>query len=56
VLSLAAVARVIAPLIWPAAYVETVVIAGACWAAAFLLYFVSYLPWLTRARLDGKAG
>lgn len=53
---IAAVARVIAPLIWPAAYVETVVIAGVCWAAAFLLYFVSYLPWLVRARLDGKAG
>jgi uncharacterized protein involved in response to NO len=53
---IAAVARVIAPLVWPGAYVQTVVVAGACWAAAFLLYFASYAPWLMRARLDGKPG
>jgi uncharacterized protein involved in response to NO len=52
----AALARVAAPLVWPSAYLATVVVAGACWAAAFLLYFVSYLPWLVRARLDGRPG
>lgn len=53
---IAALSRVVGPLLWPAGYVSTVVVAGACWAAAFLLYFVSYLPWLLRARLDGKPG
>jgi uncharacterized protein involved in response to NO len=52
----AALARVVAPLLWPSAYLDTVVVAGACWAVAFLLYFVSYLPWLVRARLDGRPG
>jgi len=53
---LAALSRVVAPMLWPDAYVATVAVAGACWAAAFLLYFASYLPWLLRARLDGKPG
>jgi uncharacterized protein involved in response to NO len=53
---LAALSRVVAPMLWPEAYVATVAVAGACWAAAFLLYFASYLPWLLRARLDGKPG
>jgi uncharacterized protein involved in response to NO len=53
---LAALARVVAPMIWPQAYVETVIISALCWAVAFSIYFVSYFPWLMRARLDGKAG
>jgi uncharacterized protein involved in response to NO len=53
---LAALARVAGPLLWPAAYVETVVAAAVCWAIAFMLYFAAYLPWLMRARADGKPG
>lgn len=53
---LAALARVAGPLVWPEAYLQTVLVAAACWAIAFVLYFVAYLPWLMRARVDGKPG
>ena len=52
----AALARVAGPLAWPSAYVATVVVSGACWSVAFLLYAFSYAPWLLRARPDGKPG
>lgn len=32
------------------------VIAAACWSAAFLLYVVVYAPYLLRARVDGRDG
>lgn len=32
------------------------VIAAACWSAAFLLYAIVYGPYLFRARIDGKEG
>jgi uncharacterized protein involved in response to NO len=53
---LAAAVRVVGPLVWPAGYVTTVVIAAACWAIAFILYAVAYWPYLSRTRLDGKPG
>ena len=49
----AALARVVGPLVWPHEYVPTVLVSGACWAAAFFVYFVSYLPSLVLQRLDG---
>jgi len=53
---LAALVRVGGALVWPPAYVATVVSAGACWVVAFSLYCVAYWPWLSRARLDGRPG
>jgi uncharacterized protein involved in response to NO len=38
------------------AYVATLVVAGACWSAAFAVYAVRYWPVLSRPRLDGKPG
>lgn len=32
------------------------VIAAACWATAFALYLVKYVPYLVAARIDGKEG
>ncbi|MGE0873806.1 MAG: NnrS family protein [Burkholderiales bacterium] len=52
----AAVARVLAPLALPAAYLATVWISAALWCAAFALFTVSYWPVLTRPRLDGAPG
>jgi uncharacterized protein involved in response to NO len=52
----AALVRVAGPLIAMNAYLATVQVAAVCWTVAFLLYFVSYAPWLVRARADGKPG
>ena len=52
---LAALMRVLAPLL-PPAYIELVVASAAAWCAAFALYVVVYAPILTRPRLDGQPG
>ena len=54
--ALAAFIRVFGGMALPGHYVATVVVAGVCWSAAFLLYAVRYWPVLTRNRLDGKPG
>ena len=53
---IAAVVRVAGPMLVPSQYAATVVVAGACWAAAFALYAVLYWPVVSRPRLDGKPG
>jgi uncharacterized protein involved in response to NO len=53
---LAALARVVGGIAAPGFYLQTVVVSGACWSAAFALYFVRYWPVLTRPRVDGKPG
>jgi uncharacterized protein involved in response to NO len=52
----AAVLRVLVPLAAPAWYAQALVVAAAGWTAAFVIYLVMYVPWLTRTRLDGKDG
>ena len=52
----AAIVRVFGPLALPSAYVGWIVSSGALWSIAYAVYFVSYWPHLTSARLDGKAG
>jgi uncharacterized protein involved in response to NO len=32
------------------------VLATVCWSAAFLVYLAVYVPYLTAARADGRAG
>ncbi|USX11125.1 NnrS family protein [Paraburkholderia fungorum] len=52
----AAVLRVFGPLLagdWGAGWIDA---AGLCWCVAFALYARQYWPWLTRPRIDGKAG
>lgn len=53
---LAAVARVLVPLALPAAQVGAMLVSAAFWFAAFALFFVTYVPILTRPRLDGQPG
>jgi uncharacterized protein involved in response to NO len=53
---LAAIARVVLPLVWPRSTALAVSAAGAFWSAAFLLYLAIYLPLLTAPRRDGKPG
>lgn len=53
---IAALVRVVAPLVVPAHTVNAVVCSAALWSAAFALYTVRYWPVLTRARIDGRPG
>src|SRR5215470_1194680 len=53
---LAAIIRVFGALVWPGAYLATVILSGACWFVAFALYAATYAPSLTQPRRDGKAG
>lgn len=52
----AAIVRVFVPVLWPGAYVESLIVAAALWAAAFAAYLVTYAPVLARPRADGKSG
>ena len=52
----AAVLRVLVPLLLPGLYMETLVLTAAAWSAAFLIYLWVYGPWLMQTRLDGKDG
>jgi uncharacterized protein involved in response to NO len=53
---IAAVVRVVGPLVAPRLYLSTVAVSCVCWSAAFTLYAIRYWPVLTRSRLDGKPG
>lgn len=55
-IQLAAAARVLLPLAWPAAYVAGAALSGVLWSAAFALFTLAYWPVLTRPRLDGRPG
>jgi uncharacterized protein involved in response to NO len=53
---LAAIARVLLPIVLPGAYGALVGISAALWCAAFALYVWVYAPFLARPRIDGKPG
>ena len=48
--------RVIVPLLISDAYRMWVAISQILWIAAFLLFLISYLPMLTKPRVDGQFG
>ena len=52
----AAVARALVPLALPSAYLWATLASALLWCAAFVLFTVTYVPILTRPRLDGKPG
>lgn len=52
----AAAARVIGPLLWPAAYGSWLMLSGVLWVLAFLLFLWVHAPMLVRPRVDGKPG
>ena len=53
---LAALMRVVLPLVWPQAYTAALVGSAAFWSVAFALYCIVYWPVLARPRIDGKPG
>lgn len=53
---MAALVRVIGPIVAPGRLIDWLWVAGLLWAVAFALYAATYLPILTRPRVDGKPG
>ncbi|MCW5657698.1 MAG: NnrS family protein [Burkholderiaceae bacterium] len=53
---LAGAARVLVPLLWPAASFAALQASALLWSAGFGLFAVRYWPVLTRARIDGRPG
>lgn len=54
--NLAAVVRVFAPMLWPQAYLDILLLSGGFWSAAFLVFLAGFWPVLTRPRIDGLPG
>ncbi|MEO8799528.1 MAG: NnrS family protein [Polyangiaceae bacterium] len=54
--TLAAVARVFGPMIFPASYLRALETTGVLWSAAFAIFVVVYAPIVVRGRVDGKLG
>lgn len=46
--------RVAGPLVWPDLYMESIILSGGLWAAAFGLYIIRYAPILWQPRPDGR--
>lgn len=55
-LNLAALVRTAGPIAWPGLYQATLVVSGALWIIAFVIYIAVYSPMLLSKRVDGKAG
>ena len=53
---LAAAVRVFLPMFAPALYLDALIVSGALWSLAFVVFVVAYWPVLTRARVDGRPG
>jgi uncharacterized protein involved in response to NO len=54
IMIVAFVARIIAPQFYPAAYLYWIGLAAACWLAGFAILAWRYIPYLLRARIDGR--
>ncbi|MFO7542240.1 MAG: NnrS family protein [Thiobacillus sp.] len=55
-INIAALIRVVLPLVFPAAYAQGMAVSGLAWMLAFGLFTVIYAPILLRPRVDGKPG
>ncbi len=54
IMMLALVVRIVAPQIYPAAYMHWIYLAAFCWLACFALLAWRYIPFLMQPRIDGK--
>jgi len=54
--SIAAVMRIAAPVLFPDLYFEAIAVAGGLWIVAFATFTAIYWPILTRPRFDGQPG
>ena len=53
---LAAVVRVFVPIFAPQLYLAAIIMSGALWSIAFLMFSVMFWPILSRPRIDGRTG
>ena len=53
---LAAVLRVLLPMLMPAWYAYALMASATAWSTAFLIFLWRYTPWLVTTRIDGKDG
>lgn len=53
---IAALLRVLLPLLAPSLYSYALLASAGAWSAAFVIYLWQYTPWLVSARPDGKDG
>ncbi|HMK14342.1 MAG TPA: NnrS family protein [Burkholderiales bacterium] len=53
---LAAVVRVFVPIFAPQLYLAAIIMSGALWSIAFLMFSVMFWPILSRPRIDGRGG
>lgn len=53
---IAALLRVLLPMLAPSLYIYSLLASAVAWSAAFLIYLWQYTPWLVSARPDGKDG
>ncbi|MYN39944.1 NnrS family protein [Duganella sp. FT109W] len=55
-IQLSAAARVASALGYDTPHGVLLIVSAACWTTAFLAYGIAYIPYLSRARADGKPG
>lgn len=55
-LTLAALVRVLAPIVAPHEYLLALAVSGVAWTGAFVIFLVHYTPVLAAPRVDGKPG
>lgn len=55
-IQLSAAARVASALGYDTPHGVLLIVSAACWTTAFLAYAIAYIPYLSRARADGKPG
>lgn len=55
-INIAAVVRVIVPMLMPESYLQLIQISGWLWAAAYLLFLIVYTPMWIYSRVDGREG
>lgn len=55
-INLAALVRILLPIMMPNAYAGLITLAGGIWMVAFLLFAIIYAPILIKPRVDGRPG
>jgi len=55
-INIAALSRILAPVIFVDYYSELLLISGFCWVSAYLLFLVRAIPVVIKPRADGKPG
>lgn len=55
-INIAAITRVIMPMLWPHFYLFFIQLSGWLWVSAFIIFFLVYTPMWIKPRIDGRPG